>query len=126
VLVILLTDLLKGIAVGMACGIFYVVQANFQAAITLTRNGNHYLLRLQKDVSFLNKALLRDYLSRIEEDGYVIIDGSRAQFIDQDILEALDDFVAAAAADSNITIETKNLNGRSGACYPPQRAISEI
>jgi MFS superfamily sulfate permease-like transporter len=113
ILAILFTDLLKGMAIGMVFGLFYVVRANFQSAITLTRHGNHYLLRLRKDVSFLNKAPLREHLAKIEENGYVIVDGGRAQFIDQDILEALEDFVAAAP-DSGITVELKNLNGRSG------------
>jgi MFS superfamily sulfate permease-like transporter len=112
IVAILLTDLLKGMAVGMVFGIYYVIRANFQSAITLTRDGNNYLLRLHKDVSFLNKAPLREALGRIGEDGYVIIDGSRAQFIDQDILETIEDF-AAAAPDSNITVEFKNLNGQS-------------
>jgi MFS superfamily sulfate permease-like transporter len=117
IVAILFTDLLKGMAVGMVCGLYYVIKANFQAAITLTRDGNNYLLRLQKDVSFLNKALLREYLALIEENGYVIVDGSRAQFIDQDILETLHDFVTAAP-DDNITVEFKNLNGTTGMATP--------
>jgi MFS superfamily sulfate permease-like transporter len=123
IVAILLTDLLKGMAVGIACGLYYVIRANFHAAISLTRDGRHYLLRLQKDVSFLNKALLRDYLSRIEEGGYVIIDGNRAQFIDQDILETLEDFIASAA-DSDITVEVKHLNGIAEACYAPPHAVA--
>jgi MFS superfamily sulfate permease-like transporter len=113
IVAILFTDLLEGMAFGIAFGLFYVIKANFQAAISLTRDGNNYLLRLQKDVSFLNKALLREFLGRIEENGYVIIDGSRAQFIDHDILETIYDFVSAAP-DDQITVEFKNLNGRSG------------
>lgn len=110
---ILFTDLLEGMAIGMACGLYYVIRTNFHAAITLTESGNHYLLRLHKDVSFLNKAPLRAYLARIKENSYVIIDGSRVQFIDQDILETIQDFVAAAV-DANITVEYRQLNGHSG------------
>ncbi|MGZ8245309.1 SulP family inorganic anion transporter [Methylomagnum sp.] len=107
---ILATDLLKGIAVGIACGLFYVVKANFHAAISLTRSGNHYLLRLRKDVSFLNKALLRDMLDRVEPDGDLIIDGTHADFIDQDILETLRDFLKAAP-DRDITVQVRNVRG---------------
>ncbi|MGZ8219091.1 SulP family inorganic anion transporter [Methylomagnum sp.] len=123
ILAILFTDLLKGMAIGMVFGLFYVIRANFHSAITLTRNGNHYLLRMQKDVSFLNKAPLREHLAKIEENGYVIVDGGRAQFIDQDILEAIEDFVAAAQ-DSGITVELKNLNGRSGIVAPGKMVLS--
>jgi MFS superfamily sulfate permease-like transporter len=80
----------------MVCGLFFVMRANFHAAISLTRDGSHYLLRLRKDVSFLNKALLRELLSQIEAGGQVIIDGGRAEFIDQDILGTLRDFLLAA------------------------------
>lgn len=112
VVAILATDLLLGMAIGMAVGLFFVLRANYHEAISLTRDGNNYLLRLQKDVSFLNKALLRGYLERVEENGYVIIDGAKASFIDQDILETLQDFIKAAG-DSGITVELKNVRGLS-------------
>ncbi len=107
---ILLTDLLKGMAIGMAVGLGFVLRANFHAAMTLTQDGKNYLLRLQKDVSFLNKALLREYLESIEEDSYLIIDGGKAGFVDQDILETLEDFIKAAD-DDNIKVELKNVLG---------------
>jgi MFS superfamily sulfate permease-like transporter len=109
---ILISDLLKGMAIGMVCGLFFVIKANFHSAITLTQDGKHYLLRLQKDVSFLNKAVLRSHLDRVADGGYLIIDGSKAQFIDQDIMETIQDFVNAAK-DDNITVELKKVGGLS-------------
>jgi MFS superfamily sulfate permease-like transporter len=123
VIAILFTDLLKGMAIGMVFGLYYVIRANFQSAISLTRHGRNYLLRIHKDASFLNKAPLRDALSRIEEDSDVIIDGTRAQFIDQDILETIEDFLASAP-ESNITVELKNLNGSSGTAVPNPEAVA--
>ena len=96
VVAILLTDLLQGIAIGMACGIFFVLWSDFHSAMTLTKHGDHYLLRLHKDVSFLNKALLRKHLADIADNSALVIDGSRALFIDQDILETIADFLIAA------------------------------
>lgn len=107
---ILLTDLLKGMAIGMAVGLFFVLRANYHSAFTLTRDGKNYLLRLQKDVSFLNKAQLRNYLEDIEENSYLMIDGSRAGFIDHDIMETLEDFIKAASED-NIRVELKDMRG---------------
>ncbi len=106
---ILATDLLLGIAIGMACGFFFVLKANFHAAITLTQHGPHYLLRLHKDVSFLNKALLRKYLGEVPDDSELIIDGTKAQFIDLDILETIADF-SLAAADRQIAIEIQGFS----------------
>jgi MFS superfamily sulfate permease-like transporter len=101
---ILVTDLLQGIAVGMGCGIYFVLRANFHAAMTLTQHESQYLLRLHKDVSFLNKALLRKHLDSIRDDCELFIDGSKAVFIDQDILETIGDFILAAE-DRNIKVE---------------------
>jgi MFS superfamily sulfate permease-like transporter len=112
IIAILLTDLLQGMALGVVVGLCFVIRTNFHAAITLTRDGSYYLLRLNKDVSFLNKALLRSHLESIEENGYLIVDGGRAQFIDQDILETLQDFMNAAGS-SNIQVELKNVRGLS-------------
>lgn len=109
IIAILISDLLKGMAFGLALGLFFVVRANFRSAISLTRDGNNYLIRLNKDVSFLNKSLLRSYLSSVERDSNLIIDGSRARFVDRDILEAIGDFLASAP-DGNITVELKNLS----------------
>lgn len=107
---VLLTDLLKGIVIGMAVGLFFVLRANYHSAFTLTRDGRNYLLRLQKDVSFLNKAQLRNYLEDIEENSSLMIDGSRASFIDHDIMETLEDFIKAASED-NIRVELKDMRG---------------
>ena len=126
ILAILFTDLLKGIAIGMFFGLFFVVRSNFHSAISVTRKGPHYLLRLQKDVSFLNKAPLRQALAQIEPGSYVIIDGTRAKFIDRDIIETLEDFMANAA-ESQVCIEIKNisqLNPEPPAGPTPGQALS--
>lgn len=109
VIAILVTDLLQGIAIGMGAGIFFVLRANFHEAITLTQHGQHYLLRLHKDVSFLNKALLRKHLSGIPNDSELLIDGIKALFIDQDILETIADFMHAAP-DRNISVEIQGFS----------------
>ena len=111
---ILLTDLLKGMAFGMAVGLFFVLRTNYHRAFTLTKDGRNYLLRLQKDVSFLNRASLRSYLQSIETNSSLMIDGTRATFIDQDILETLEDFIKSAE-EADIKVETKNVLGLSPA-----------
>ncbi|MCQ8103664.1 SulP family inorganic anion transporter [Methylomonas sp. SURF-2] len=112
---ILVTDLLQGIVIGMAIGIFFVLRANFHEAMTLTEHGSHYLLRLHKDVSFLNKALLRKHLTAIPADSELLIDGTKALFVDHDILETIADFLAAAP-DKNINVE---IQGFEVACLVP-------
>ena len=111
VIAILVTDLLKGMVIGMVIGLFFVIKANYHAAITLTQVGSHYLLSLNKDVSFLNKALLRQFILSIPEQSTVTIVASKATFIDHDILETIEDFLASAP-DDNITVEVIDLYGK--------------
>jgi MFS superfamily sulfate permease-like transporter len=105
---ILATDLLKGMAIGVVVGMIFVLYTNYHSAFKLVRDGNNYLLRLQKDASFLNKAPLRGILSSIGNDSSIVIDGTRATFIDYDIAETLRDFLKAAP-ERNIKVECKNL-----------------
>ena len=111
VLAILLTDLLKGMAIGLGFGLFFVIKANYSAAISLVQDNSHYVLSFNKDVSFLNKALLRKFILRIEENSTVVIDASKAKFIDHDILETIEDFLATAP-DDNISVEVIDLYGK--------------
>lgn len=108
IVAILITDLLKGMAIGMALGLFFVIKANYHAAITLTKQDSHYLLSFNKDVSFLNKALLRKFILSIEENSTVTIDASKAKFIDHDILETIEDFLETTQ-DDNIVVELIDL-----------------
>jgi MFS superfamily sulfate permease-like transporter len=115
VIAIIATDLLKGMAIGMVLGLFFVIRANYHAAITLTmtkhKNSQHYLITLNKDVSFLNKALLRKFILLVKENSKVTIDASKVQFIDHDILETINDFIDSSS-ESNISIETIDLHGK--------------
>ncbi len=111
VVAIIATDLLIGIAIGMAIGLLFVMRANYHAAISLTQDGSHYLLAFHKDVSFLNKATLRKFILYIKENSTVVIDARKANFIDHDILELIDNFIATAT-DDNIKVELIDLYGK--------------
>ena len=113
VLAILLTDLLAGVGIGLGLGLLIVIRSNFKAAISLTQDGPNYLIKLRKDVSFLNKAVLRKCFEKIEPGSSVIIDGSRAEFIDRDILDNIFDFVKAAR-EEDITVFIRNVNKVTG------------
>jgi MFS superfamily sulfate permease-like transporter len=103
---IVLTDLLKGIAIGSAVGLFFVAISNFKRSITVTRDHGKYLIRLRYNVSFLNKSILREILAKIPDDTYVIIDGTNALFIDQDIMDTIDLFISSVKV-RGIQVELK-------------------
>jgi MFS superfamily sulfate permease-like transporter len=108
VVAILLSNLLIGIFIGIAVGVFFVLKTNFHKAITLVKENDNYLLRLNKDVSFLNKAILRKTFEDIPDGANLIIDGRNSQFIDADIINTIEDFILDASS-RNIQVEV-NLN----------------
>jgi len=108
VVAIVFTDLLKGVLIGLACGIFFVIKTNHHDAFTIVSQDNDYLMRFNKDASFVNKHELRTRLRMIPEGAHLVIDGRRALFIDHDVREAIEDFKKLAPY-RNITLECKNL-----------------
>jgi len=109
---ILLTDLLVGILIGLAVGVFFVVRSNFKTSVFVVHDKNKYLFRLRKDVSFLNKPALKNKLEEVPKDSSVLIDATRADFIDKDIIEVIEDFLIHAPL-KNIKVELKKSRYKS-------------
>lgn len=116
-LAILIDDLLKGIVIGTVIGLLFIIRSNFKSSISLTQDRNHYLVRFRKDVTFLNKAHFREILEKIAPDSEVLIDGTRAEFIDRDILDCLADFSEKAKL-NRIQVSLRNMIGLSGPLCP--------
>ncbi len=103
---ILLTDLLKGIVVGIIVGLFFMIRSNFRSSVFIVNDANNYLFRLRKDVSFLNKPIVKQKLEGVPANAYVIIDTTRADFIDKDVIEEINNFLVHAHI-KNIKVEIK-------------------
>jgi MFS superfamily sulfate permease-like transporter len=106
ILAILFSDLLVGILVGCCVGIFFLLRSNFKSAVMVVNDDNKYLFRLRKDVSFLNKPIIKSKLEQVPEDSYVLIDAARADFIDRDVIEVIEDFMKHAHL-KDIKVELK-------------------
>lgn len=112
VIAILCTDLLIGIVIGIVVGLFFMVRSNFRSSVFVVHDNNRYLVRLRKDVSFLNKPIIKRKLEEVPENSYVLIDAIRADFIDKDIIEEINNFLCHAHL-KNITVEIKKSNCKS-------------
>jgi MFS superfamily sulfate permease-like transporter len=64
--------------------------------VFVVHDANKYLFRLRKDVSFLNKPIIKNKLEAVPENSSVIIDALRADFIDKDVIEVIEDFMKHA------------------------------
>ncbi|WP_132052432.1 SulP family inorganic anion transporter [Pseudocnuella soli] len=106
IIAILLTDLLKGVFIGIGVGLIFVLRTNFRSAVLVVNDASNYLFRLRKDVSFLNKPIIKNRLEEVPEGASVLIDASRADFIDRDVIEVIEDFMLHAPL-KDIRVELK-------------------
>ena len=122
VVAIQFSDLLKGIGIGMAVSVFYILRNNYRRAYNFHQE-NHFngkdqkiTIQLAEDVTFLNKGSIADTLDRLPNNASVTIDGSKSHSIDMDVLEIIHDFKASAEL-KKIKLELKDIpefNGVSG------------
>lgn len=107
VLAVLFTNLLLGVFLGIVIALIFILITNFKKAMIVVSDNQKYMIRFTKDVTFLNKAALRQELAKIPEGSQLVIDATHAGFVDGDIIETISDFTETAKS-KNITI---NING---------------
>ncbi|GAB3639973.1 SulP family inorganic anion transporter [Spirosoma arcticum] len=108
VLGIIFTDLLKGIVLGTVIGIIYVLYTNFQTTFRMVRDGRLVTIEFEKDLFFLSKPQLKEALGTLQPGDEVIVDGSKARFIDHDIYNMLHDYKEIAEV-QGIKYELRNV-----------------
>ncbi|MBS1918013.1 MAG: SulP family inorganic anion transporter [Bacteroidetes bacterium] len=106
IIAILLTDLLIGIVIGIGVGLFFLVRSNFKSSVMVVNDDNKYLIRFRKDVSFLNKPIVKEKLESVPDNSFVLIDVTRADFIDKDIIDVINEFLHHAHL-KDIRVEIK-------------------
>jgi MFS superfamily sulfate permease-like transporter len=112
VIAVVFTDLLKGVAIGMMIGIFYILRTNLRNSYfyKIEKNGEKNVIRIKlaQEVSFLNKAAIQQTLLKLPKESHVIIDGSDSLFIDKDVLEIIHNFKHSAFSKGTI-VEILNI-----------------
>lgn len=106
IVAILFTDLLYGIIVGIMIGVLFTLRSNKLSVVTLTHEGNNYLMRFKRDVTFLNIREVKDYLAFIPHNSDVLIDAEQTGFIDPDVIEQIYEF-SSTAKSKQINLEIK-------------------
>ena len=96
VAVVVGVDLLWGIFIGTLVGLIFVILTNYSSVFTVFQNGNEVLIKFQKDVTFLHKMALKEALRKIPAGSEVYIDLSKVHFMDHDIKQLIDEFIATA------------------------------
>lgn len=106
---VVLIDLLSGVALGMAIGIFIILLKSFQNSHFLHKvdeiNGLHKMkMVLAEEVTFINKGTILKELNSIPENTHLCLDVRATRYLDYDVMEILDDF-AIKAKNKNISVE---------------------
>ena len=112
VVVILATDLLEGVAIGLGISIYFLVRNNFKAEYKIHQQRisetEHFYIKLNSMVTFLNKVNLRATLDKIPPYSVLTIDASDSRFVDYDVLEMISEF-EKQAHQKHIQLILKNI-----------------
>ena len=109
---IVFTDLLTGIALGMACAVFFILKSNYTNPYAFEKSesdsGRMITITFPENVSFLNKAPLKILLEKIEPNTMVYIDATRSKRIDMDVIDVLKEFRSHIDI-NNITLSVRGI-----------------
>ncbi|TSE04704.1 SulP family inorganic anion transporter [Aquimarina algiphila] len=94
---IVFTDLLMGIGLGLMVGIVVILIKSYQNSHFLhiedKSNGKHKIvMTLAEEVTFFNKGAILKELDQLPEDTYLTLDVRKTRYLDNDIIEILEDF----------------------------------
>lgn len=124
VLGIVFTDLLVGIGLGLLVGIVVILIKSYQNSHFLhmedISNGKKkFKITLAEEVTFFNKGAILKELDQLPEESYLDLDVRKTRYLDNDIVEILEDF-SEKARNRNISI---NLISEKGTVDNPESYI---
>ncbi len=112
IVVVLLTDLLEGVGIGLLISIYFLVRNNFKVEYDIEKHQESatdvYYIKLNSMVTFLNKVNLQNALYKVPPYSVLTIDGSGSRFIDYDVLEMISEF-EKQAHEKHIQLNLKNV-----------------
>ncbi|MES2881754.1 MAG: SulP family inorganic anion transporter [Bacteroidota bacterium] len=102
----------KGLIIGVGAGILAaggaILHGNLKNSYYFHsekhKEGDTINIRLSEEVSFLNKAAIRQTLDHMPENSTVVIDASNTKYIDFDVLELIKEFIKIKAPLKKITL----------------------
>lgn len=110
-LAVVLLDLLKGVGIGLAISVIFLLYGNMKRAYYLSREelseAQEIVLELAEEVSFLNKAAIKKTLKNVQPNTKITINAQRSIYIASDVLELIEDFTNYYAKENNIQVKLK-------------------
>jgi MFS superfamily sulfate permease-like transporter len=94
-------DLLRGVGIGLIVAIFFLLRQNMRIPYSYQRSrfakGDLIKLQLSQQVTFLNKAGIKEILARLPAGTSLILDATGTEYMDFDVLDVIRDFTNTAA-----------------------------
>lgn len=112
VLGLVFSDMLLGIGIGLTIALFAILLENYKSAFYCHEFhiGNKTIIRFAEHVSFLNKANIQRIFKQLPRKAEVVIDATRAKYIDYDVYEIIQNFKQDAKR-KKIKLTIENLRG---------------
>ena len=108
VIAVVSTDLLKGVGVGLVVSVFYILKSNLKLAYFMEKTKHHegekVNIKLAQEVSFLNKAAIKQTLNDVPNNSQITIDASDTFYIDYDVLQLIRDFLQTGSKEKDIAV----------------------
>ena len=108
---VVFTDLLKGVALGMIISIIFVLKGNMKRAYHFKKeeyhDGDIIHIDLAQEVSFLNKAAIKETIASIPKNSSVVINASDTVYIAHDVLDLIKEFKSIRAKEEHIKVKLK-------------------
>lgn len=116
VAMILLTDLLVGILIGLAASVFSILRSNLRKPLTRVREqhvaGEVVRIELSNQVSFLNRAALSKALDGVPAHGHVLLDASATDYVDADVLALIREYESETAPARGVQVSLVGFRDR--------------
>ncbi len=113
---IVLTDLLIGIAIGLAVSIGFILNSNIRRPLRRFMEkhlgGEVLHIELANQVSFLNRAALSKVLGEVPRGGHVLLDAQNTDYIDSDVLGLIRDFEEKVAPAHGVQVSFQGFRSR--------------
>jgi MFS superfamily sulfate permease-like transporter len=110
-LAVVLTDLLKGVALGLIISVLFVLKGNLKRAYSFRKeayvDGDIIHIDLAQEVSFLNKAAIKSTLNDLPENARVVINAEDTVYIAHDVLDLIKEFKKNRAKEYNMKVKLK-------------------
>lgn len=108
VVAVVFTDLLTGVGIGLVASVIAILWGNLNNSYLFHREEYHEgdLIRIQlsQEVSFLNKASIKNTLETLPLNSKVLIDAADTAYIDFDVLEIIREYAAQKAPQKNVQV----------------------